>query len=240
VNAFLHWIARLAGIAGVVLGIVAIVVRFGGAFWLRGFQLGTLLLAGMADMMFACLGYLALLVEQHRGGASYLHGGVRMRGESVSEPIPRPFMHRLVSATVLAFSSFALPAPAVAQGWTFDGSELARFAADYERLRDSGEATNDPSLAARVAYFNGFVLGVARANADRGWYCLPTEAVAGQTWDAVATFLREHPEFLDRRASTLVNGALAKGFPCAERPAPTKKPTVKPKPKPSAGAKPSR
>ena len=173
-------------------------------------------------------------------GRGHLLRGVRMRGDPRSERVRKRFLHRLVSTTVLAFSSFSLPAPAVAQGWTFDAPELARFAADYERLRDSGEATNDPSLAARVAYFNGFVLGVARANADRGWYCLPTEAVAGQTWDAVATFLREHPELLDRRPSTLVNGALAKGFPCAERPAPAKKPTAKPKPKPSAGAKPSR
>ena len=157
---------------------------------------------------------------------------IRLRGDSATG---RPgFVWLAILPYLMSFGS------ALAQGWTFDAPELARFAADYERLRDSGEATNDPSLAARVAYFNGFVLGVARANADRGWYCLPTEAVAGQTWDAVATFLREHPELLDRRPSTLVNGALAKGFSCAERPAPAKKPTAKPKPKPSAGAKPSR
>jgi hypothetical protein len=124
--------------------------------------------------------------------------------------------------------------PAAAQGWKFDGPELAQFAADYEKLRDSAEATSDASLAARVAYFNGFVLGVARANADRGWYCLPTDAVAGQTWDAVAGFLREHPELVERRPSTLVNGALAKSFPCAERPSPPKNPEAKPKSKTKA------
>jgi hypothetical protein len=130
-------------------------------------------------------------------------------------------------------------APAAGQGWTYDGTELAQFAADYEKLRDSGEATNDPNLAARVAYFNGFVLGVARANADRGWYCLPADAVAGQTWDAVAKFVREHPELLDRRPTTLVNGALAKSFACAERPAPPKKPEAKAKPKAAPRTRPT-
>ena len=141
--------------------------------------------------------------------------------------------HRLLSETAIALLLFLPLAPAAAQGWTYDGTELAQFAADYEKLRDSGEATSDPNLAARVAYFNGFVLGVARANADRSWYCLPADAVAGQTWDAVAKFVREHPELLDRRPSTLVNGALAKSFPCAERPAPPKKPEAKAKPKPA-------
>ncbi|MCX7893865.1 MAG: Rap1a/Tai family immunity protein [Burkholderiales bacterium] len=110
-----------------------------------------------------------------------------------------------------------------AQGWTHDGPELAQFAAEYEKLRDSGAPTDDPAVAASVAYFNGFVLGVARANADRGWYCLPADATAGQVWDAVAAFLREHPELRERRPSTLVNGALAKRFPCREDP------TAKPK-----------
>ena len=145
----------------------------------------------------------------------------------------RPPQRGLMAGTTLALSSMFVSV-AAAQGWTFDGRELAGFAADYERLRDSGEATTDASLAARVAYFNGFVLGVARANADRGWYCLPTDAVAGQTWDTVARFFREHPELLDRRPSTLVNGALAKSFPCAVRPVPPKNPDAKPKSKPKA------
>jgi hypothetical protein len=132
-------------------------------------------------------------------------------------------------AFVLAMASALASPSAAAQGWTFDGPELAEFAAEYEKLRDSGEATSDANLAARVACFNGFVLGVARANADRGWYCLPTDAVSGHTWDAVAKFFREHPELLDRRPSTLVNGALAKSFPCPERPAPAKNPDAKAK-----------
>jgi hypothetical protein len=141
----------------------------------------------------------------------------------------------------------ALTASAAAQDWRYDGAELARFAADYERLRDSGASTEDPGLAARVAYFTGFVLGVARANADRGWYCLPEDLVAGQTWDAVARLLRDYPTLAQARPSTIVNGALSKAFPCSEAERAARKPEDKPaaedkprpKPKPKAAPKPA-
>ena len=133
---------------------------------------------------------------------------------------------------------------ASAQDWKYDGAELVRFAADYEKLRDSGGSTDDPSLAARVGYFTGFVLGVARANADRGWYCLPENLQAGQAWDVVARFLREYPSLTDARPSTIVNGALAKGFACtaAERAAKKKEAEAAkppPRPKPKAATKPA-
>ncbi len=126
-----------------------------------------------------------------------------------------------------------------AQEWRYDGAELVRFAADYERLRDSGAGTDDPSLSARVGYFTGFVLGVARANADRGWYCLPEALQAGQVWDAVAQFLRTYPTLAQAKPSTLVNGALAKSFPCGEADRAAKKPPAKPRPKTKAAAKPA-
>jgi hypothetical protein len=53
---------------GVALSVLAIVVRLSGAFWLGGFQSGTLLLAGMDSMLLGCLSYVALLVEERRGG----------------------------------------------------------------------------------------------------------------------------------------------------------------------------
>lgn len=127
-----------------------------------------------------------------------------------------PSGHARIIARALAALSCAVCLAAAAQDWKYDGAELARFAADYEKLRDSGGTTDDPSFAARVAYFTGFVLGVARANADRGWYCLPEELVAGEAWDAVAKFLREYPNLLDAKPSTIVNGALGKRFPCTE------------------------
>jgi hypothetical protein len=65
-QALLIWIGRVAGITGVALIGVAIAARLGGAYWLGGFQAGTLLLAGMAATLLACLGYLAALAERPR------------------------------------------------------------------------------------------------------------------------------------------------------------------------------
>lgn len=63
-QALLIWIARVAGIAGVAVMVVAAAVRLGGTYWLGGFQVGTILQAGMAATLVACLGYVAALVER--------------------------------------------------------------------------------------------------------------------------------------------------------------------------------
>jgi hypothetical protein len=60
----LLWIGRLAGLVGIVVCAVAVVVRASGKFTLGNFQVGTMLLAGMAIMLVACLGYLAVLAER--------------------------------------------------------------------------------------------------------------------------------------------------------------------------------
>jgi hypothetical protein len=60
----LLWVGRLAGLAGVLVCAVAVVVRLSGAYWLAGFQVGTLLLAGMAVMLMGCLSFLVLLTAQ--------------------------------------------------------------------------------------------------------------------------------------------------------------------------------
>ena len=65
-QALLIWIGRVAGITGVALIVVAIAARLGGAYWLGGFQVGTLLLAGMAVTLLACLSYVAALAERPR------------------------------------------------------------------------------------------------------------------------------------------------------------------------------
>jgi hypothetical protein len=57
----LLWIGRLAGLVGVLVCAVAVAVRLSGAYWLAGFQAGTLLLAGMAAMLMGCLSLLMLL-----------------------------------------------------------------------------------------------------------------------------------------------------------------------------------
>lgn len=63
----LLWIGRLGGIAGVLLSAVAVLVRLRGVYSVAGFQVGTLLLAGMAVMLAGCLGYLAAIAERARG-----------------------------------------------------------------------------------------------------------------------------------------------------------------------------
>ena len=60
----LIWIARLTGIAGVLVMVLAVLVRLSGDYWLAGFQVGTILQAGMAVTLVACLGYTAVLVER--------------------------------------------------------------------------------------------------------------------------------------------------------------------------------
>jgi len=65
-QALLMWIGRAAGIIGVALIGVAIAARLGGAHWLGGYQVGTLLLAGMAAALLASLRDVAALAERPR------------------------------------------------------------------------------------------------------------------------------------------------------------------------------
>ena len=65
-QALLIWIGRVAGIIGIAVIGVAIAARLGGAYWLGGFQVGTLLQGGMAATLLACLGYVAALAERPR------------------------------------------------------------------------------------------------------------------------------------------------------------------------------
>jgi hypothetical protein len=57
-------IGRLAGLAGVAVCAVAGIARLAGAYWLGGFQLGTLLQAGSAAMVLGCLCFLMVLLER--------------------------------------------------------------------------------------------------------------------------------------------------------------------------------
>ena len=47
-------LGRLAGIVGVLVCALAVVVRVGGHFLLAGYQVGTLFLAGIAAMVAGC------------------------------------------------------------------------------------------------------------------------------------------------------------------------------------------
>ena len=59
----LLWIGRLAGAVGVLLSAAAVLARFSGAYTLGSFQVTTLLQAGTAAMVLACLGYIASVAE---------------------------------------------------------------------------------------------------------------------------------------------------------------------------------
>lgn len=62
----LLWMGRVGGLVGVMLCAFAVVLRLRGQFSLGGFQVGTLLLAGMAAVLVGCLGYAASVAERRR------------------------------------------------------------------------------------------------------------------------------------------------------------------------------
>ena len=62
----LRWVGRIGGAAGLLLCVAAVLARLRGIYGIAGFQIGTLLLAGMAAMLAGCLGYLAALAESGR------------------------------------------------------------------------------------------------------------------------------------------------------------------------------
>jgi hypothetical protein len=65
-NNLLRWVARGAGIVGVLLCAASFVLRAAGVWLVGGFQVGTVLQAGMAGMILGCLAYLAVLVDGTR------------------------------------------------------------------------------------------------------------------------------------------------------------------------------
>ena len=53
-NDLLRWLGRLAGVAGLAVCAAAALMRISGAYWVGGFQVGTLLLAGTALLIAGC------------------------------------------------------------------------------------------------------------------------------------------------------------------------------------------
>jgi hypothetical protein len=60
-NDLLLWLGRLAGATGLAVCAAAALLRMTGAYWVAGFQVGTLLLAGTALLIVGCF-FLLLLV----------------------------------------------------------------------------------------------------------------------------------------------------------------------------------
>jgi hypothetical protein len=59
-------LGRAAGFAGVLLCVVVAVARLLGNYWLAGFQLGTLMQAGIAGVVIGC--FLLLVAQAHASG----------------------------------------------------------------------------------------------------------------------------------------------------------------------------
>ena len=63
----LIWTGRMAGLAGVVLCVIAGATRLAGAYWLGQFQATTLLQVGVAGMVLGCFCLLMALLERLGG-----------------------------------------------------------------------------------------------------------------------------------------------------------------------------
>lgn len=63
-DSLLLWVARLGGVAGVLLSAAATGTRLSGSWSVGSVAVGTLLQLGIAGMVLGCLGYLAVLVER--------------------------------------------------------------------------------------------------------------------------------------------------------------------------------
>jgi hypothetical protein len=62
----LLWVGRLAGVGGVVLCAWAVAIRVRGSYFAGGFQVGTLLQAGMTAILIGCLCLLVVLTNRSR------------------------------------------------------------------------------------------------------------------------------------------------------------------------------
>jgi hypothetical protein len=62
----LLWIGRLAGVAGLLIALAAVLARGSGQYVVAGLQVGTLLQAGIAAMVLGCLGYVASIAERQQ------------------------------------------------------------------------------------------------------------------------------------------------------------------------------
>ena len=67
-NDLFLWLGRLAGVAGLLLCLVALAVRLSGQYFLGGFQLGTLLQVGTAGLAAGCFGLLLSLTLRPKAG----------------------------------------------------------------------------------------------------------------------------------------------------------------------------
>ena len=63
-ESLLLWVGRLAGLGGVLLCAWAVTMRIQGSYFAGGFQVGTLLQAGMTAILIGCLCLLVVLTNR--------------------------------------------------------------------------------------------------------------------------------------------------------------------------------
>jgi hypothetical protein len=63
----LPWLGRIAGVGGALVCAVAVALRLSGKHWIAGYESITLMQAGVAAMVFACLCFLASLSNNSNG-----------------------------------------------------------------------------------------------------------------------------------------------------------------------------
>ncbi|HZQ59836.1 MAG TPA: hypothetical protein VFC24_00725 [Casimicrobiaceae bacterium] len=68
-NMLLLWVGRLAGIAGILVILIAVAMRARGLYAVGSYQAGTLLLVGIALMVLGCLAYLTIIAERATGAS---------------------------------------------------------------------------------------------------------------------------------------------------------------------------
>lgn len=61
----LHKLGWAAGLTGAALCVTSVAARLAGSYWVGSFQAGTLLMAGVAAMVFGCFCFLAELTGRH-------------------------------------------------------------------------------------------------------------------------------------------------------------------------------
>ena len=65
-ESLLLWVGRVAGLLGVAVSAWAALSRLAGSYFVAGFQIGTLLSAGMTAMLVACICFLMVLTDRVR------------------------------------------------------------------------------------------------------------------------------------------------------------------------------
>jgi hypothetical protein len=66
------------------------------------------------------------------------------------------------------------------------------------------------------AFTKGYVIGAADATSGISW-CPTPQTTEDQIYHAVAKFMRDHPEVMNRNAAAGVGAALAAEFPCGKK-----------------------